>query len=118
MSPNGRIAILANRLAFQNRINQQLIVSLWNIMDMSLCLIVLQVIYNETMTDQPDDVRSALTFQSARQAMKVSRKKSIPPCPSTLEEIIAGLDTNQYPPLYQDMYIGTVHHDRKRKFLP
>ena len=69
------------------------------------------------MMDQPEPVRAALTFQSARRSMVEARKKSIPPAPSTLEEIIAGLEANQYPPLYQDMYLGYVHHDRKRKYF-
>ena len=71
------------------------------------------------MMDQPDPVRAALTFQSARRSMVEARKKSIPPAPSTLEEIIAGLEANQYPPLYQDMYLGSVHVDKtgKKSFL-
>ena len=116
MSPNGHTTILANRLAF----NIHFLTTNYEPLKHhghELKFHFLQVIYNETMMDQPDPVRAALTFQSARRSMVEARKKSIPPAPSTLEEIIAGLEANQYPPLYQDMYLGYVHHDRKRKYF-
>lgn len=42
-----------------------------------------------------------------------ARKASIPKSPNNLEEIIAGLNANQYPELYQYLYLGSVHQDFK-----
>ena len=45
-----------------------------------------------------------------------ARKAHIPSSPSSIEEVIAGLDARSYPPLYQDMYAGSVHTDTKGIF--
>ena len=63
------------------------------------------------MAGQPDDVRAALTFKTARRSMVIARKASIPASPSTIEEIISDFDAGKYPALYQEMYVGSVEHD-------
>ena len=63
------------------------------------------------MTNQSEGVRAEVTFKTARRAMAHARKKSIPTGPSTIEEVIGGLEAGTYPPLYQGMYVGSVHND-------
>jgi len=62
------------------------------------------------MGQQSEDVRSQLTYQSARRSMATARKASIPSSPATIEEVIEGFNKNMYPPLYQDMFLGSVSH--------
>lgn len=56
-------------------------------------------------------VRANLTFKVAKRAMITARQASIPVCPATIVELIQSLDHQRYPPLYQDMYLDSVHHD-------
>ena len=68
------------------------------------------------MQNQSEGVRSQLPFQTAKRSMLNARKAHIPSSPSSIEEVIAGLDARSYPPLYQDMYAGSVHTDTKGIF--
>ena len=76
-----------------------------------------QTIYNDEMTNQSEGVRAEVTFKTARRAMAHARKKSIPTGPSTIEEVIGGFEAGTYPPLYQGMYVGSVHNDTTGKFI-
>ena len=69
------------------------------------------------MTNQSEGVRAEVTFKTARRAMAHARKKSIPTGPSTIEEVIGGFEAGTYPPLYQGMYVGSVHNDTTGKFI-
>jgi len=65
------------------------------------------------MASLSDSAKAKLTFVSARRSMMKQRKKSIPTSPNTFEEAIAGLEANQYPHLYQDMYLGHAKHQHE-----
>ena len=39
-----------------------------------------------------------------------ARKKAIPSSPNTFEEAVAGFEANQFPDLYQDMFLGHAKH--------
>lgn len=69
------------------------------------------------MGQQSTDVRTELTFQSARRSMATARKASIPSSPATIEEVIDGFNKHIYPPLYQNMFVGSVSHEFSGKFL-
>ena len=69
------------------------------------------------MTNQSEGVRAEVTFKTARRAMAHARKKSIPTGPNTIEEVIGGFEAGTYPPLYQGMYVGSVHNDTTGKFI-
>ena len=71
------------------------------------------------MRNECEAVRIGLTFQSAKRSMTTARKANIPTSPSSIQEVIAGFEERIYPPLYQDMYLGSVHVDKtgKKSFL-
>ena len=57
-----------------------------------------------------DSAKGQLTFVSARRSMIKARKKAIPSSPNTFEEAVAGFEANQFPDLYQDMFLGHAKH--------
>lgn len=72
-----------------------------------------QHIYHSELENQVDSIKTALTMKIARRAMVASRQKSIPSCPRTIEEVVALLESQSLPDMYNDMYLTTVFHDQR-----
>lgn len=63
------------------------------------------------MAQESEAVRGQLTMYAARKCMIAARKSSIPATPESIEETIERFESGKFPEMYQDMYVGTVHHD-------
>lgn len=75
----------------------------------------LQTIYNRETQHESEYVKSNLTFAIAQRAMKAARLKAIPSCSGNIDQVIADFDEGRVDEFYQEMYLGSVHHDFRRR---
>lgn len=73
-----------------------------------------QIIYNEVTRDESRDVKRELPIEKCRKAMSDARAKLIPPCPRTLEEVIAKFEDGENGE-FQKIYLGHVKWQTKTR---